>query len=118
MSQEPSRGDQNIYVHAQSLPQSNGFAIASLVLGILSIVCAFIPVLGLTVWIIAPLGLVFGLVALTRPAGKGMAIGGSICSGIGLLICVLGVISLANIMAARSNATVSDTAAEAREPAI
>ena len=118
MSQEPSRGDQNIYVHAQSLPQSNGFAIASLVLGILSIVCAFIPVLGLTVWIIAPLGLVFGLVALRRPAGKGMAIGGSICSGIGFLICVLGVISLADMMAARSNAPVSDTATKAGEAAI
>ena len=118
MSQEPSQAGQNIHVHTQALPQSNGLAVASLVLGILSIVCAFIPILWLTVWILAPLGLVFGLVALTRPVGKGMAIGGSICSGIGFLICVLGVISLADMMAARSNATVSDTAAEASEPAI
>ena len=116
MSQEPSRGDQNIYVHAQSLPQSNGFAIASLVLGILSIVCAFIPVFSLIVWILAPLGLVFGLVALTRPTGKRMAIGGSICSGIGLLICVLGVVYVGEMMAARSNTTISDTATEASDP--
>lgn len=117
MSQEPSHAGRNIHVHTQGLPQSNGLAIASLVLGIVSIMGAFIPVFSLIVWILAPLGLVFGLVALTRPARKGMAIGGSICSGIALLICVLGVISLANIMAARSNATVSDAAAEASEPA-
>ena len=115
MSQELSHGDQKIQGHARSLRRTNGFAVASLVLGILSIVCACIPVLGLIVWIIAPLGLIFGLLALTRPAGKAMAVGGSICSGIGLLICVMGVVYLGQMMAARSSTTVSDAAAESSD---
>ncbi len=97
-------------------PQSNGLAVASLVLGILSILFAWIPIIGLIAWILAPLGLVFGLVALGKPVGKGMAIAGSICSGIGLLICLLWVIGLG--MAASSSAIVSDTASEVSEPAI
>ena len=68
--------------------QSNGMAVASLVLGILSILFVWIPFIGLVSWILAPVGLVLGLVALNKPAGKGMAIAGSICSGIGLLGCI------------------------------
>ena len=70
------------------LAQSNGLAVASLVLGILSILFVWIPFIGLVSWILAPIGLVLGLVALNKPFGKGMAIAGSICSGIGLLGCI------------------------------
>lgn len=116
MSQEPYHPGQNIHVHTQAPPQSNGLAVASLVLGILSILFAWIPIIGLIAWILAPLGLVFGLVALGKPVGKGMAIAGSICSGVGLLICLLWVIGLG--MAASSSAIISDTASEASESAI
>lgn len=68
--------------------QSNGMAVASLVLGILSILFVWIPFIGLVSWILAPIGLVLGLVALGKPFGKGLAIAGSICSGIGLLGCI------------------------------
>ena len=68
--------------------QSNGMAVASLVLGILSILFVWIPFIGLVSWILAPIGLVLGLVALGKPFGRGMAIAGSICSGIGLLGCI------------------------------
>ncbi len=68
--------------------QSNGLAVASLVLGILSILFVWIPFVGLVSWILAPIGLVLGLVALKQPFGRGMAIAGSICSGIGLLGCI------------------------------
>jgi len=68
--------------------QSNGMAVASLVLGILSILFVWIPFIGLVSWILAPVGLVLGLVALGKPFGRGMAIAGSICSGIGLLGCI------------------------------
>ena len=68
--------------------QSNGLAVASLVLGILSILFVWIPFIGLVSWILAPIGLVLGLVALNKPFGRGLAIAGSICSGIGLLGCI------------------------------
>lgn len=110
MSQEPYGGP-NVHVHTQ--PQGNGLAVASLVLGILSILFAWIPIIGMIAWILAPLGLVLGLVGLGKPAGRGMAIAGSVCSGIGLLICLLWVIGLGGIMAAGSSAAASEAAAQA-----
>jgi hypothetical protein len=118
MSQEPFQAGQNIHVHAPVQPQGNGLAVASLVLGILSILFAWIPIIGMIAWILAPLGLVLGLVGLSKPAGKGMAIAGSICSGIGLLICLLWVIGLSGIMAAGSAAADAEAATETSAPAV
>lgn len=81
-------------------PQSNGLAVASLVLGILSILFVWIPFIGLVSWVLAPIGLVLGLVALKNPYGKGLAIAGSICSGIGLLGCIGWVVLIAAAAAA------------------
>lgn len=68
---------------------TNGKAIASLILGILSIVMIFFfplitPVFGI-------LGLIFGFIALremkqTFQPGRGLAIAGNICSIIGLVL--------------------------------
>ncbi|HZW16905.1 MAG TPA: DUF4190 domain-containing protein [Brevundimonas sp.] len=82
--------------------QSNGLAVASLVLGILSILFVWIPFIGMVSWILAPVGLVLGLVALNKPAGKGMAIAGSICSGVGLLGCIGWVVLIGAAAAAGS----------------
>lgn len=82
--------------------QSNGMAVASLVLGILSILFVWIPFVGLVSWILAPIGLVLGLVALGKPVGRGMAIAGSICSGIGLLGCIGWVVLIGAAAAASS----------------
>jgi len=82
--------------------QSNGMAVASLVLGILSILFVWIPFIGLVSWILAPIGLVLGLVAMSKPFGKGMAIAGSICSGIGLLGCIAWVVLIGVAAAAGS----------------
>ena len=68
--------------------QSNGFCVASLVLGIIGIPagCAIVPAL---------LAIIFGIIGLNQisksgseAGGKGMAIAGIICGGIG---CVIGV---------------------------
>ena len=85
--------------------QSNGLAIASLVLGILSIVFGVIPVIGLISWLLAPVGLVLGLIALNKPTGRGMAIGGAVTSGIGLVICILWVVGMGAIMSTSSTVT-------------
>ena len=65
----------------------SGFAIASLVLGILSLVCCcFWYVSG----IFAVLGLIFSIIVLAKhKPGRGMAIAGLICSAIGLIIAVI-----------------------------
>ena len=63
---------------------SNGFCVASLVLGIIGIP-AFCTV------VVPLLAIVFGLIGLAQGGeggGKGMAIGGIVCGGVGLLILV------------------------------
>ncbi|MGZ8370413.1 MAG: hypothetical protein ACXWVH_05085 [Caulobacteraceae bacterium] len=88
-SAAPSATVQNVYVQPPAASHSNGFATASLVLGIISLVMAFIPVVGMIAWITAPLGAILGGVALTKPAGRGLAIGGLATSIIALLICFM-----------------------------
>lgn len=85
---EPQPVATNVHVHVA--PQDTGLAIASLILGIFSICTVWIPIIGLIAWILAPLGLILGLVALKRPVGpgRGVAIAGVICSAIGLLGCI------------------------------
>lgn len=77
-------------VHIHVAPQDTGLAVASLVLGVFSICTVWIPFVGLIAWILAPLGLILGLVALKRPTGpgRGVAIAGVVCSAIGLLGCI------------------------------
>jgi hypothetical protein len=90
-------------------PSSNegqAMGITSLVLGILSMLTAWIPIIGLIAWILAPLGLLFGFLSVGKPAGKGFAIAGLVTSGIGLLICILWV---AFIGAAIANGNVVTT---------
>jgi hypothetical protein len=88
--------------NAYSPPPSNGLAIASLVVGIIALLMAFIPVIGMISWILAPAGLIMGLMSMNRPTGRGLAIGGAVTSGIALLLCILWVVGLAGIMAAGS----------------
>ena len=84
----PHPGATNVHVHVA--PQDTGLAVASMILGSFSICTVWIPVVGLIAWILAPLGLILGLVALKRPVGpgRGVAIAGVICSAIGLLGCI------------------------------
>ena len=72
---------------------SNGFAIASLVLGILSIICVCCCAgLGLLLGIA---GIVFGCLQPKNAEGKkpGMAIAGLITSGIGIVLCLISMIA-------------------------
>lgn len=65
---------------------ANGMAIASLVLGIVSVLIVWIPVVGILGTLMALIGLVLGLLALRRPDGRGLAIGGVVCAGVSLVI--------------------------------
>ena len=67
---------------------SNGFGTAAMVIGIISVVLALIPVIGLFAWITSPLAFIFGLIGLTK-SPKGGAIAGVVLGAIGLAICLL-----------------------------
>jgi hypothetical protein len=99
ISQPAAPGATNVYVQQTPASQNNGLAVASLVLGILSILLAIIPIVGFIAWIMAPVGLILGIIGLGKPTGKGMAIAGVVCSAIGLLICIGWVILFAIGMA-------------------
>lgn len=72
--------------------EGQGLGVASLVLGILGVLTAWIPIVGFVAWIFAPLGLIFGFISVGKPAAKGLAIGGLITSGIALAICIAWVV--------------------------
>jgi hypothetical protein len=71
----------------------NGLGTASLVLGILGLIFSVVPVIGIVAWPLVILGLVLGLVGISRAGrgeatNKGVAIAGTVLSSIGLAICV------------------------------
>lgn len=78
--------------------ESAGFGIASMVLGIISIVLMCWPYVSIPTSII---GLILGAVGCKKVAGKGMAVAGVVCSlitlGIALIIVATGVSILNNL---------------------
>lgn len=78
---------QTIYIQQSGAPASNGMAVASLVLGIISLLPSWLPVFSFfTALPCSVIGLILGLIAVRRPVGKGMAVGGIICSAITVVI--------------------------------
>ena len=79
----------------QAQPQrKNGLGTAGFVLGLVGLVFAFIPIIGVIAWPLTILGLIFGVIGITRANrgqadNKGMAIAGVVLSAVGLLICVI-----------------------------
>ncbi len=75
-------------------PPMSGFAITSLVLGILALLFCWIPFVGVIAWPLLLVGGGLGIVALgpTRRGeadGHGLAIAGVVCSGVALLVCLV-----------------------------
>lgn len=67
-----------------------GYSIASLVCGILGLLCCCCGWIGL---VISVAGIVLGIIALNKNCeGRGMAIAGIVCGGIGALVALTGVI--------------------------
>lgn len=67
--------------------------VASLILGIFSIVFSFIPVVNWVGIILAVVGVVLGAVGRKNPAKAGVATGGLVCSIIGLVLSVILVVA-------------------------
>lgn len=84
---------QPIYQPAPQLQRGNGLAITGLVLGLCALLFSLIPLIGVIAWVLAPLGLIFGIIGLR--ARKGMAITGIATSAVALVICSLWLVGFA-----------------------
>lgn len=71
-----------------------GLAIAGLVLGLCALLFSLIPIIGMIAWVLAPLGLIFGIIGLR--AHKAMAITGIATSAVALVVCIAWVGSFAS----------------------
>ena len=72
----------------------NGLGTAGFVLGLIGLLFAPIPLIGVVAWPLVILGLVFSLIGYGRgrsgrATNKGLALAGAILSVIGLLICIV-----------------------------
>lgn len=88
---------------AQSVPvhqgDRRGLAVASLVLGIVSLCLIWVPFVNFLGMIGCVVGLVLGILAL-KSSGKGLAIAGVILSALSLVIVVLSFVLLGGLMLA------------------
>ncbi|MGH3908399.1 MAG: DUF4190 domain-containing protein [Pseudonocardiaceae bacterium] len=79
--------------HASQQSPKNGLGTAGFVLGLLSALFAMIPIIGMIAWPMAILGLIFGIVGVSRvrqgvATNKGLSIAGTVLAAIGLVICI------------------------------
>lgn len=75
-------------------PYKNGLGTAGFVLGLVGLIFAFVPLIGIVAWPLTILGLIFGIVGTLRAnrgqaSNKGLAITAVVLSAIGLVICVI-----------------------------
>ena len=76
-------------------------AAASLILGILSLVMAFIIPGAIVKWIgaiLALIGIILGAAGRKNPEKHGLATGGMVCSIIGFIACIIVVIACAGVL--------------------
>lgn len=68
-------------------PDRNSLGKAAFIIGLIGLIMSFIPFIGFVSWLLAPLAIVFGLIALRRPS-RSLAIVGIIMGVIALFVCV------------------------------
>jgi hypothetical protein len=67
-------------------PDHNALGKAAFIVGLIALVMSFIPIIGFVSWLLAPLAVLFGLIALRRPS-RSLAIAGIVTGLIALFIC-------------------------------
>lgn len=80
---------------AQPPRKSQGLGVAAMVCGIAGIVLFFIPFISLLSFILAPLALILGIIAVKKRQGRGMGIAGIITGAVGLVLVAITVIGVA-----------------------
>jgi hypothetical protein len=95
----------------------NGLGIASIVIGALALVFAFVPIANLVSGFFAMIGLVLGIVGLfIKSWGKGPAIAGTIVSGIALVLSVVLAVVYTSLFATAASEVAATAEAEANRP--
>lgn len=67
-------------------PDHNSLGKAAFIIGIVGLVLSFVPIIGFVSWLLAPLAVLFGLIALRR-APRSLAIAGIVTGVVALFIC-------------------------------
>lgn len=67
-------------------PDHNSLGKGAFIVGLIALVLAFVPIIGFVSWLLAPLAILMGLIAL-RKAPRGLAIAGIITGGLAMIIC-------------------------------
>lgn len=95
----------------------HGMGVAALIMGIVSVVVAFIPCLGLLAFFTAIVAIVLGAIGISQSSRaespKGLAIGGLVTGGLALLISIAQVVFFAGF--SRNFDTIGDRIEEAFE---
>jgi hypothetical protein len=91
-------------------PPRNGLGTTALVLGILAVLFAMIPIIGMIAWPLSILGLIFGVIGVARlrsgkADNKGVAISGTVLSAIGLILCIVWVAAFSNAVSSTTPST-------------
>ncbi|WP_309623403.1 DUF4190 domain-containing protein [Novosphingobium sp.] len=68
------------------VPDRNSLGKASFIIGLIALVLSFIPIVGFVSWLLAPLAVIFGLIAIRRTS-RSLAIAGIITGVIALFVC-------------------------------
>jgi Mg2+ and Co2+ transporter CorA len=87
--------ERHVHYYAPPAVAASGAATASLVLGILALVCSIIPIIGFISWLLAPAAVITSFFGLNNPVNKGSAIGGLITGIIAFFICIIWVMLIA-----------------------
>ncbi|MGW7532902.1 MmpS family transport accessory protein [Amycolatopsis sp. NPDC054798] len=79
---------------APPAPPKNGLGTAGFVLGLVGLIFAFIPVIGVIAWPLVILGIIFSALGFARSrsgkaTNKGLSIAGLVLSVLGLVVCIV-----------------------------
>lgn len=77
-------------------PQRTGMGVTALVLGIIALVLAFIPFVGLLSLLLGPAAVIVGIIAAVKRRGRGLGIGGAITGALGTIIALVMTIMIAS----------------------
>jgi hypothetical protein len=72
---------------AAARPDNNSLGKGAFIIGLIGLVLAFVPLIGFVSWLLGPLAILCGAIALRRPP-RALAIAGLITGGLTLLVCV------------------------------
>ena len=67
-------------------PDHNALGKAAFIMGLIGLLFSFIPIIGFVAWLLAPLAILFGLIALLRPS-RSLAIAGILTGALALFVC-------------------------------